>query len=256
MTTRIRGIPGVLLPLAALLLGGCVTQTTGMAQPEANDADAAELNYQLGARYYRSGNYELARDRLKLSLDLDPDNAIAWSTLALTYEKLENERLATESYERAVREAPSNFDVLNTYAVFLCRQGEYGEARKYFDRAIRIPENDDAYVTMTNAAVCMKQKPDLASAEEYLREALDRRPSYSEALVQLAVLKHQAGDDLSARAFLERYLSVNPRNPGVLLLGIRIEDKLGDDRKRQEYVELLLDEFPESPEAQSVAESR
>ena len=37
-------------------------------------------------------------------------------------------RLATESYERAVKVAPRNFDVLNTYAVFLCRQNRFDEA--------------------------------------------------------------------------------------------------------------------------------
>ena len=73
-------------------------------------------------------------------LNSTPSNPIAHSTLALTYERLENTRLATEYYEKAVKIAPRNFDVLNTYAVFLCRQGEYDEAIKNFDRAIAVIE--------------------------------------------------------------------------------------------------------------------
>ena len=171
-------------------------------------------------------------------------------------ERLESLRLASESYREAVRVEPRNFDALNTYAVFLCRQGDYDEARKYFDRAIRIPENDNAFVTMTNAGVCMKQKPDRALAESYMRQALERRPNYGEGLLQLAVLKFENGDNLGARAFLERYIAGNPPSSAVLLLAIRIEERLGDERARGAYVDQLLESFPESTEARSIRETR
>ena len=49
---------------AGSLLTGCVTTTTTTsAEGEADEENAAALNYQLGARYFRAGNYELARDR-------------------------------------------------------------------------------------------------------------------------------------------------------------------------------------------------
>lgn len=239
----------------SLLLGACVSQTTGSLGPQANPEDAADYNYELGARYLRAGNYELARDRLKRSLEIDATQAIAWSALAIAYERLENPRLASEAYREAVRVEPRNFDVLNTYAVFLCRRGDYHEARKYFDRAIGIPENDNAFVTMTNAGVCMKQKPDYALAESYLRQALQRRPTYGEGLLQLAILKFETGDNLGARAFLERYTAGNPPSSGVLLLGIRIEEELGDRRAREAYVRQLLESFPESVEARSIRET-
>ena len=242
---------------AALLLTGCVTTTTVSNVPEsnANDQDAAELNYQLGARYLRNGNYDLARDRLLLSIELDPKNPVAHYTLALTYEQLENERLATESYERAVRIAPRNYNVQNAYAVFLCKQRDYDQARKHFDRAIRVPENDDAEITMTNAGVCMMQKPDNAAAEAYLRAALERRPNYGEALLQMSVLSYETGDALRARAFLQRYLSGNVPSAPVLYHGIRIEEKLGDDTARREYTLQLLRDFPDSAEAERIRQS-
>ncbi len=236
-------------------LAGCVSTTTGTAPPEANDGDAASLNYQLGARYYRNGNFELARDRLLLALELDPDMAIAWSTLALTYEQLQNPRLARDSYRRAMNTAPRDYNVLNAYAVFLCRQGDFDDARKYFDRAAGIPENDNSFITLTNAGVCMSQKPDLAQAEVYFREALERRANYGEALFQLSLMKHKLGDSLSARAFLERYLSANVPNATVLFLGVQIEDKLGDQRARSNYVNQLLNDFPDSPEARRVLDN-
>jgi len=248
----------VLAGLAAgVLLMGCVTTTTttGGAHPDADKGDAADLNYELGARYYRNGNYELARDRLLGSIELNPNNAIAYTTLALTYEQLENLRLATEAYEKAVRVDPRNHEVQNAYAVFLCREGRYDQARKHFDRAISVPNNDKAQVTMTNAGVCMAQKPDLELAEKYFREALDLKSTYGEALLQMSVLKFSTQDFLSSRAFLQRYLSSNVPTAGVLYLGVRIEQQLGDERARAEYANQILRDFPQSPEARNILES-
>ena len=248
----------ILLAVIAVgsLLTGCVTTTqTTSADNEADEENAAALNYQLGAQYLRSGNYERARDRLLLSIELDPKNAVAHYTLALVYENLDNLRLAAESYEDAVRIAPRDFNVLNAYAVFLCKQRDFDNARKHFDRAIRVPENDSSYITMTNAGVCMMQKPDAEAAEQYFRQALQRKRDYGEALIQLSLLKFTTEDYMSARAFLQRFLGTNAPSAGVLLLGMRIEERLGDERARTEYSNQILRDFPESPEARSILES-
>ncbi len=241
--------------MAFLLVAGCISTTTGTAPPEADDGDAAELNYELGARYYNNGKYELARDRLLLSIELNPKRAIAHSTLALTYEALGNERLAIESYKAALKAEPRNFDVQNTYAVFLCRQREFKEAKKYFERAASHPENDDAEVTLTNAGMCMTEQPDLAAAEAFFREALERRAEYPDALLQLCLLKYRQQDYLVARAFLQRFMGVSETTAGVLYLAAEIEEKLGNDRGRTEYVNRLLRDFPQSDQAKRVLES-
>ena len=235
--------------MLGLILSGCVSTTTGTPAPEPDEADAAELNYQLGARYYQNQKYQLARDRLELSIELDPKMAKAYSTLGLTYEALGNLRLATESYERAVKVAPRNFDVQNAYAVFLCRQRDYVGAKKHFAKAAEHPENDNAEQTLTNAGLCMAQKPDVAEAERFFREALERRSTYGEALLQLCLLKYQQQDYMSARAFLQRYMGVNKTSAGVLYLAAEIEGKLGNDQGRTEYLNQLLRDFPDSPEA-------
>jgi type IV pilus assembly protein PilF len=98
--------------------------------------------------------------------------------------------------------APRDFKIQENYAVFLCRQDRFDDARKYFDKAIKAPTNDYSEQTYTNAGVCMMQKPDNVAAEEYLRAALERRPNYGEALLQMSVLFYETGDNLRARAFL------------------------------------------------------
>jgi type IV pilus assembly protein PilF len=241
---------------AGVLAAACVSTTTGSVPPETSDKEAAQNYYQLGTRYYRNGKYDFARARLERAVELDPGHAEAHSTLALTYVKLDNLRLATEHYDRSVRIAPNNANVRNAYAVFLCQRRRFDEAEQQFARALAIVENDDPEIVLTNAGVCVTQKPDIERAETYFRKALDEKPGYGEALLQMSLLKREQNDNLAARAFLQRYFSTNPATAPVLYLALQVERELGDDRASGEYALRLLQEFPKSLEARYVREGR
>ncbi len=240
---------------AFLQLAACVSTTSGPPEPEANDKDAAAIHFQLGIQYFGRGSYELARDRLILSTEFDPSRAIVWSTLATTYEQLGNTRLAEEAHNKALKTGPRNFDVQNRYALFLCGQRRFDDAEKQFERSISAATNDFPELMMTNAGVCLAQEPNYPKAESYFRRALERRPNYGEALLQMALLKHQTGADLSARAFLQRYQSLFPPSSGVLYLCVLIEDKLGDETASTECSNELLRDFPDSEESRLVLRS-
>jgi type IV pilus assembly protein PilF len=240
--------------LAVCAATGCVSSEPTARAPEPSD-DAADTNYQLGAQYYRNGTYELAKDRLLRAIELDSRKAAYHSLLALTYIELDNPRLANESFNRAVRLEPNNKDVRNAYAVYLCQRRDFDEAMEQFDRAIGIRDNDTAWIEMTNAGVCVAQKPDLERAEQYFRDALERRSSYGEALIQLAALKQRTGDCLTARAFLQRYLATNPSSAPVLYLAVDIEKTCNDARAATDYSNQLLREFPDSAEARQLMQT-
>lgn len=240
----------IVLVLLTAVLAGCITSTTtGPKKPEPNDVEAAEKYYQLGARYYRNGSYELARERLERALEYDPKMARAHSTLALTFEGLNNPRRADEEYKLAVRHAPKDFEVRNTYAVFLCRQDNFDEAQNQFDVAVELPDNTSPEVMLTNAGVCMVQKPDYPKAEEYFTKALEKRPDHGEALIQMSALKFRTEEYLASRAYLQRFLSRNKPNATALYMGVQIEEKLSDESARMQYIGQLLRDFPDSAEA-------
>jgi len=241
--------------IALVILASCVQTTSNVRPMESDDDNAAQQYFQLGARYFRSGNYDMARERLHRAITLDPRMAIAHSTLALTYEQLDNERLATEHHDKAVRFEPKNFNVRNAYAVFLCRHERYDEAGEQFKRAVEVPENDNTELMLTNAGVCMSQKPDYEQAEEFFRRALEEKPAYGEALLQMSLLKYRTSEYLQARAFLQRYLASKPATSEVLYLGVQIEKALGDDRASTDYANRLLREFPNSDQARRVLQA-
>ena len=239
-----------------VIIAGCITTTSGPPEPEVNEEVSAERFLQLGAQYLHNGSYELARDRLLTALEYNPKMAVAHSTLALTYVQLENNRLAAQHFALAIRYEPTNFDIRNAYAIFLCQQKQFDEAKKQFDRAIDVYDNDNAEVMLTNAGVCMSSKPDYEMAEAYFREGLAFKSSYGEALLQLSVLKHKTGNDLHARAFLQRYLITSQGSAAVLFLGSQIERELGDERAATDYEDQVLQKFPDSSEAQYLLRNR
>ena len=238
------------LAMFLLLVGvsGCISSETSTRNYEPSEA-AGDTNYQLGGQYDRNGNFDLAQSRLERAIELDSRNASYHSLLALTFVQLGNHRLANESFERSVRLGSNDKNVRNSYAVYLCQQGQFDDALEQFDEAIDIRENDNAWVEMTNAGVCVSQKPDLERAEQYFRNALARRSTYGEALIQMAALKQRTGDCLTARAFLQRFLATNPPSAPVLYLAVQIETSCNDDRAATDYMNQLFRDFPESPES-------
>ena len=186
-------------------------------------------------------------ERLERALEYDPKMAQARSTLALTFEALNNPRRAVEEYELAVRYAPKDFEVRNTYAVFLCRQRDFDEARKQFEVAVDLPNNNAPEVMLTNAGVCMVQKPDYPAAEGFLKQALEIRPDHGEALIQLTALKYRTEEYSASRVYLQRFLSRNKPNATALYLGVQIEEKMNDPDARMQYIGQLLRDFPDSP---------
>lgn len=241
-------LPKTLLLAAALALAGCVTTDSGSPRSEGSPEEAARINYELGAEYLRQGNLELARERLERAVAQDPDLADARATLALVYDSQGDTELADDQYRRAVRLAPDDASVQNTYAVFLCKRQRYDEAMDYFNRAASNSRYGTPEAALTNAGVCLLQKPDQVQAEQYFRRALQRNPAYSEALLQLAALSVERGNFLRARAFVQRYLAQHPAAPKILWIGVQAERALGDREAAARHAAVLREDFPSSAE--------
>lgn len=107
-------------------------------------------------------------------------------------------------------------------------------------------------VTLTNAGICMMQKPAFKTADVFFRAALDRKPAFGETWLQIYLLKYREKDYLSSRAFLQRFMSVSTPTAGVLYLASKIEGVLDNDRGATEFEDCLIREFPTLLEARKV----
>lgn len=249
---RCRRLLVVLVPL--LLISGCVT-TGGSLGVEPDLERAAQLNTELGIGYLREGMLERALAKLQRAVEQDPDYADAHAALAFTYAELREPEKAREQYEKALDLNGGNAQTRNLYGVFLCTRGRLDEAMAQFQRAARDRDNDSPEVALTNAGVCEQQRGNVVGAEALFRDALERNPRYSPAMLQMADLSYRKHNYVQARAFMRRFEALVPHNAGSLSLAYRIEQALGNEAAAARYRERLRSEYPESDATAEVWES-
>ena len=216
---------------------------------------AAEYNLQLGVDYFRQGNLQQAKEKLEKSLEQNPRNAQTHVAAGLLYDRLGDDKKAENHFSRAVSLDANNPDILNNYAVYLCRKGQAQKGEKYAVQAATDPLYKTPEAAYLNAGYCAAGAGDTARAANYFRQALAVRPRFPEALIRLADLEFNAGNYLPARAFLERYLQTVPANPEALWLGVRIEKGLGNTSSAGDYARRLKNEFPTADETRALMES-
>lgn len=251
--------PGLLpLCLLALLLAACtppggVRDSDQLDQPGSSPAD---LYVNLGVEYMREGQLEVALEKLKYALHMDPRNAAGHNAIAVLYERLGKTELASEHYHRALSLDASSPFIHNAYGAFLCTRKQFTEADAHFRQAAEYPLNRAPEVALTNAGSCALQVPDADRAETYFRSALQKNPEFAPALRQMVQISLDKQAYLSSRAYLQRYLAVAKHTAQTLWLGILTERKLGDQDAVASYELLLRADFPDSEQARQLEESK
>ncbi|MCZ6560776.1 MAG: type IV pilus biogenesis/stability protein PilW [Gammaproteobacteria bacterium] len=247
----------LLIILSALLMSACVT-TGGKPEPSKQQIkDAASYNLQLGISYMQMGQMQLALEKMQRSLTQDPDRADAHMALAVLYTRLGELEKARSEYRRSLHLDPDNSLTLNNYGAFLCKQGDYDDAIKNFDKAVKNPLYQTPAAAYSNAGLCSLDQGRDKQAERYFRLSLQANPRFTTSLLQMADLSFTDKIYLQARAFMDRYMAsvATAATADALWLGVRVEEALGDLAAAGAYSTQLLENFPDSVEARQFLEA-
>jgi len=243
----------VLLCLCAAALGACTSSGSQFGKPQPERA--AEINLQIGIDHLRKGNLVQAKEKIERSLEQNPRDGNAHSVAALLYARLDEAGKADSHYQRAIALLPEDPQIKNNYAAYLCQRARYSRGEKLALEAARNPLYTTPEFGFLNAGNCARTGGDLKRAEEHYRRALEIKPRFAEALLQMSELEYLQGQHLSARAFLERYLVVARSNPATLWLGVRIERSLGNEQQAMQYAQRLKSEYPKAAQTRELLES-
>ncbi len=247
---RLKGARWPIIALAGLL-GACGTsaERSDSSQRSTRAAQlksAAEVNVQLGQGYLEQGRYEIALEKLRKAIELDPRSTDAHTVIAVLYERIGDRAQAETHYRRAAELKPKSGVTLNNYGTFLCRYGNHAEADRYFERALADPFYTTPAVAHANRGICALDAGKLDVAEKELRQASRMQPDAPDTLYAMAKLNFAKGDLLRARAFVQRYEAQSPASAEALRLAYDIERGLGNAAAAAEYRQRLLAEFPDS----------
>ncbi|NOI82481.1 type IV pilus biogenesis/stability protein PilW [Vibrio tubiashii] len=222
----------LIILVSTLILTGCMTST----QIKNTDAQQrSEARIELGIGYMQKGDMRKARENLEQALIHSPNYYRAQLSIAHYYEQVGETQSAESFYKKALKRHPNNGDVLNNYGTFLCKQGEFTLADKYFNQAI---QQQNYYLTSTsyeNAALCAMKAQQTDQAISYFKRALDFEPDRVRSALTLAELEIRVGSLEKARLRLVRFHHKFGLHKPSLKLLIQLEQKAGNPNVAEEY---------------------
>lgn len=221
---------------------------------KSRDAQALEVaiaNMNLGVEYMQQGAYENALTRLKRSLRAKPDFAPSHNVLGLLYQRLGDSVQSENYFKKAISLDPSDSSTYNNYGLLLCSQNRPDEAEILFLKAANNPLYDSPEIALTNVGTCViESKPE--AAENYFKQALNKNPQFSYALLQMAEITFNKNEYESAHQYFKRYQDNAKQTPKSLWIGIQICKELGYEDEVSSYELLLRNQFPDSKEARNM----
>jgi len=220
--------------------------------PPMTDKELAEINLQLGVRYFEMDMLATAKKKLDAALELDQKNAGIYNALGVLYESMEQNGMALEYYKKAMSLDPNTASIKNNYGRFLCESGDYQSGMELLKAALVMPFNNRKWLAYTNIGICEMKQGRQQVAEDNFRQALQLNKRFSPALFEMQKISYRKRKYMSARAFLERYLAVARHTPETLWYGVQTERALGNQELSEEYRATLFSRFPASKEAQQL----
>lgn len=219
----------------ALLLLIFLSACASSPEQRIDEEKVADANANIGIDYMRKGQYAPALESLRKALRFNDDHVDANWALGITYDRLNEPDEAQRFYSRAVQLQP-RADILNSYGVFLCKQGQADKAVKNFERAAASAGYAATEDALANAGYCLVQANRLQDAEAYFRRALKRNPNQPTALLQMARLNYNQARYFPARAFIQRLDAAESLSNSSLRLAARIEMALNDRDAALDYL--------------------
>jgi type IV pilus assembly protein PilF len=168
----------------------------------------------------------------------------------LIYASLGDDKLAEESFRRALQLNPRDADTMQNLGWYLCQRKRYVEAQVQFDQALAVPRYRDAARTYMTQGICQVQAGQLHAAERSLTRSTELDPSNPSAAYNLAEVLYRRKEFERARFYVRKVNAASEVSSAPSLwLAARIENRLGQTRLRQELGQQLRRRFPESREA-------
>ncbi len=154
--------------------------------------------------YFEQGQTTVALDELKQAITTDPNFAQAYNLRGLIYMRLNDPRLAEDSFRRAVALDPQDANIVHNLGWMLCQQGRYPEAAQTFGQALANPQYGDKAKTWMTQGICQVRAGQRGEAEASFAKAYELDAGNPVTGFNLANLLYQRGDFVRAQFYVRR----------------------------------------------------
>ncbi len=172
----------------------------------------AELEYQLGRLYFTLNWYDKSIEAMKRSLAIVPDYPEVYDSLGLTYEAMQDEKQAAESFAKAVEldrkhGIKDEWPLINYAKLLLFYDQSPQASLPLLNQALEInPRSAEANYQMGRVMRALHRNQE---AEKYFEKTVESDPSFKYAYYQLGTLAQKRGDSARAAVLLNRFKVLN-----------------------------------------------
>lgn len=219
---------------------------TDSDEPEARKR--ARTRMQLAVAYFEQGQTTVALDELKQALVIDPSFSDAYNLRGLIYMRLNDMRLAEDSFRRALSNNAREPNTLHNYGWLMCLQGRYPESIQMFDQALANPTYSARSKTWMAQGLCQQRAGLLPEAERNLARAYELDAGNPIIAYNLSNLLFQRGEWLRAQFYIRRLNNSELANAESLWLGIKVERRMENREAMLQLVDQLKKRYSQSRE--------
>jgi type IV pilus assembly protein PilF len=250
-----------LVMLSTFWLTGCATHPEGdnaanrkdivTESDEPEGRKRARIRLELASGYFSDGKPTIALDEIKQSLLADPTFGDAFNLRGLIYMRLNDLRLAEDSFRRAMTLNSRDANAAHNLGSLLCQQRRYPESLVAYRQALAVPlyaEQAKTNMAMGLCQIAAQQKPD---AEISLTRAYELDAGNPIIGYNLATLLYERAEYVRAQFYIRRLNNTQFANAETLWLGIKVERRLGDNIALNQLADQLKRRFPQSSELAS-----
>ncbi|HEY4273539.1 MAG TPA: tetratricopeptide repeat protein [Candidatus Udaeobacter sp.] len=204
-------------------------------------------------------NMEFARQMFARAVAIDPDFALAWAGLAITYVDLYRWGRNSRDLEEAKRTSahalkldPNLAEAHVAIGQALAIQRQFKDAATKFERAIELdPTSYDAYYFYARSSF---EAGDLEKAVGMFEKAHRSRPEDYQAIALRALALHELGRpdeareaDQQAVGLINKYLEIDPNEARAYSLGANSLARLGEREPSKQWSEQAVALAPNDP---------
>lgn len=243
-------------------ISGCASKSTGAELAPGGgeivtDSDEPEIRQrarkrlELAVAYFEQGQTTIALDELKQSMVTDPTYPEAYSLRGLIYMRLNDFRVAEESFKKALALSPQDASVMHNLGWLLCQQARYPQAQELFSQALANPRYGERAKTFRAQGLCQARAGFKGEAELSLLKSYEFDAGNPVTAYNLAALLFGRGDFVRAQFYVRRLNNSELANAESLWLGIKVERRMENRDALQQLAAQLMKRFPQSHEAGS-----
>jgi tetratricopeptide (TPR) repeat protein len=140
-------------------------------------------------------------------------NSWSLAEIADSYERIKKHDKANKTWEKAVSLNPNRIELLYSYALYLCKSGQYEKAKRYLNKIISInPQFMLAYYNLGN--IYFKYGQYMNAVKAYSK-AISINPYCEDAFYNLALSLEALNQKTLAIAYYKECLKLNPSDSQV-----------------------------------------